>query len=112
MRMPYGSIAVMLASGLVIGAGVPVALFYMALKVGTWPYLLAATILGAMAIFWGAVMATLAFAPVLEHVENQVDEMRRQLNVYRAFVRSLLEDLDEANAILRDIRDELSKVSA
>jgi len=33
------------------GAGVPVALFYMAFKVGSWPFLLAATILGALAIF-------------------------------------------------------------
>ena len=51
MRMPYASIVVMLVSGLMIGAGVPVALFYMAFKVGSWPFLLAATILGALAIF-------------------------------------------------------------
>jgi len=51
VRMPYASIVVMLVSGLMIGAGVPVALFYMAFKVGSWPFLLAATILGALAIF-------------------------------------------------------------
>jgi len=51
VRMPYASIVVMLVSGLMIGAGVPVALFYMVFKVGSWPFLLAATILGALAIF-------------------------------------------------------------
>ena len=35
MRMPYASIVVMLVSGLMIGAGVPVALFYMVFKVGS-----------------------------------------------------------------------------
>lgn len=60
IRLPYGSITAMAISGLVIGAGVPVALFYMAFKIGTWPFLVAATILGAIAIFWGAIMVIVA----------------------------------------------------
>ncbi|MCG2881210.1 MAG: hypothetical protein L7H00_05235 [Vulcanisaeta sp.] len=110
MRLPYSSIAAMLISGLVIGAGVPIALFYMAFKVGTWPFLLAAAILGALAIFWGAVMAIVAFAPVLDSVDEQVNALNRQLNTYRAFIRALLEELDDVNAILKDIRDELRRV--
>ena len=101
----------MAISGLVIGAGVPVALFYMAFKIGTWPFLVAATILGAIAIFWGAVMAIVAFVPVMENVEDQVNELRRQLNMHKAMMRGLLEELDEVNSILKDVRDELKKVS-
>ena len=111
MKLPYSSIAVMLISGLVVGAGVPIALFYMAFKIGSWSFLLAATILGALAIFWGAVMAIVAFVPVLDSVDEQVNALNRQLNTYRAFIRALLEELDDVNAILKDIRDELKKVS-
>lgn len=111
MRMPYGSIAAMLLSGIVIGAGVPVVVFYLAFRIGTWPFLVAATILGAIAIFWGAVMAIVAFVPIIEGVNGQVNTLMDQLNTYRAFIRSLLEELDEVNSILRDIRDELRKVS-
>lgn len=111
MRLPYGSMVVMIISGLIIGAGVPVAIFYMAFKVGSWPFLVAAVILGALAIFWGAVVEIIAFVPMLEHIDSQVDEMKRQLDIYRAFARGLLEELDDVNAILRDIRDELRKVS-
>ncbi len=111
MRMPYASIVVMLISGLVIGAGVPVALFYMAFKVGSWPFLLAATILGALAIFWGAIIAIVAFVPILDSIDNQVKVINDQLNTYRAFIRSLLEELDDVNAVLREIRDDLKKVS-
>ena len=110
MRLPYSSIAAMLISSLVIGAGVPIALFYMAFKVGTWPFLLAAAILGALAIFWGAVMAIVAFVPVLDSVDEQVNALNKQLNTYKAFIRALLEELDDVNAILKDIRDELRRV--
>lgn len=111
MRMPYASIVVMLVSGLMIGAGVPVALFYMAFKVGSWPFLLAATILGALAIFWGAVIAIVAFVPIMDSIDEQVKVMSDQLNTYRAFIRSILEELDDVNAMLTDIRNELKKVS-
>ncbi|MFP3299313.1 MAG: hypothetical protein RXO22_09590 [Thermocladium sp.] len=111
MRMPYASIVVMLVSGLMIGAGVPVALFYMAFKVGSWPFLLAATILGALAIFWGAVIAIVAFVPIMDSIDEQVKVMSDQLNTYRAFIRSILEELDDVNAVLTDIRNELKKVS-
>jgi len=40
-----------------------------------------------------------------------VNALNRQLNTYRAFIRALLEELDDVNAILKDIRDELKKVS-
>ncbi len=110
--LPYGSIAAMAVSGLVIGAGVPVALFYMAFKIGTWPFLVAATILGAVAIFWGAIMAIVAFVPVIDNVEEQVDELRRQPNMHRAIMRGLLEELDEINSTLKDVGDELKKVFA
>jgi len=111
VRMPYASIVVMLVSGLMIGAGVPVALFYMAFKVGSWPFLLAATILGALAIFWGAVIAIVAFVPIMDSIDEQVKVMSDQLNTYRAFIRSILEELDDVNAMLTDIRNELKKVS-
>jgi len=111
VRMPYASIVVMLVSGLMIGAGVPVALFYMAFKVGSWPFLLAATILGALAIFWGAVIAIVAFVPIMDKIDEQVKVMSDQLNTYRAFIRSILEELDDVNAVLTDIRNELKKVS-
>jgi len=111
VRMPYASIVVMLVSGLMIGAGVPVALFYMAFKVGSWPFLLAATILGALAIFWGAIIAIVAFVPIMDSIDEQVKVINNQLNTYRAFIRSLLEELDDVNAVLKDIRDELKKVS-
>ncbi|WP_054853909.1 hypothetical protein [Vulcanisaeta distributa] len=109
--MPYASISVMLLAGLVMGAGVPIAVFYMAFKVGTWPFLVAATIISVFAIFWGgAVLAILSFVPILDNVDEQLRAMNNQLNVYRAFIRSLLEELDYVNAILRDIRDELRRV--
>ena len=111
MRMPYASIVVMLVSGLMIGVPVPVALFYMAFKVGSWPFLLAATILGALAIFWGAIIAIVAFVPIMDSIDEQVKVINNQLNTYRAFIRSLLEELDDVNAVLKDIRDELKKVS-
>ncbi len=111
LRMPYASISVMLLAGLVMGAGVPIAVFYMAFKVGTWPFLVAATIISVFAIFWGgAVLAILSFVPILDNVDEQLRAMNNQLNVYRAFIRSLLEELDYVNAILRDIRDELRRV--
>ncbi|MGC8607723.1 MAG: hypothetical protein ACP5GZ_06155 [Vulcanisaeta sp.] len=87
------------------------AIFYMAFKAGSWPFLVVAAILGALAIFWGAVMAIVAFVPVLDSVDEQARAMADQLNTYRAFIRSLLEELDEVNGILREIRDELKKVS-
>ncbi len=83
----------MAISGLVIGAGVPVALFYMAFKIGTWPFLVAATILGAIAIFWGAIMVIVAFVPVMENVDEQASELRTQLNIHKAMMRSYLRNL-------------------
>ncbi|ADY02109.1 hypothetical protein VMUT_1908 [Vulcanisaeta moutnovskia 768-28] len=108
--MPYVSISVTLLAGLIIGAGVPIAVFYMAFKVGTWPFLVAATIISVFAIFWGTVLAILSFVPILDNVDEQLRVMNNQLNVYRAFIRSLLEELDEVNTVLRDIRDELRRV--
>lgn len=110
LRMPYVSISVTLLAGLIIGAGVPIAVFYMAFKVGTWPFLVAATIISVFAIFWGTVLAILSFVPILDNVDEQLRVMNNQLNVYRAFIRSLLEELDEVNTVLRDIRDELRRV--
>ena len=109
--MPYASIAVMMLAGIIMGAGVPIAVFYMAFKASTWPFLVAAAIISALAIFWGAVLAIVAFVPILDNVDEQLRAMNDQLSAYRAFMRSLLEELDEVNAILRDIRDELRKVS-
>ncbi len=94
-----------------MGTGVPIAVFYMAFKVGTWPFLVAATVISVFAIFWGAVLAILSFVPILDNVDGQLRAMNNQLNVYKAFIRSLLEELDEVNTVLRDIRDELRRVS-
>ncbi|ACB40033.1 hypothetical protein [Pyrobaculum neutrophilum] len=100
----------MLASSLIIGAGVPVALFYIAYKTASWVFLAAAALLGALAIFWGAVMALAAFVPILDYVDALAEERGSRLNAYRALARSLLEELDEVNAVLKEIRDELKRL--
>ncbi|WP_231818737.1 hypothetical protein [Thermoproteus tenax] len=102
---------VMLASALMIGAVVPVSLFYIAFRTGSWIFLIVAGVLGALAIFWGAIMALVAFVPILDYMDAQAKERRVRIDVYRALARSLLEELDEVNAVLREIRDELKKVS-
>ena len=108
--MPYASIAVMVLAGIIMGAGVPITVFYMAFRAGTWPFLVAAAVVSAFAIFWGAVLAIIAFVPILDNVDGQLRAMSDQLSAYRAFMRSLLEEFDEVNAVLRDIRDELRRV--
>ncbi|MFP3307519.1 MAG: hypothetical protein RXN93_09345, partial [Thermocladium sp.] len=58
-----------------------------------------------------AVIAIVAFVPIMDSIDEQVKVMSDQLNTYRAFIRSILEELDDVNAVLTDIRNELKKVS-
>ena len=51
------------------------------------------------------------FVPIMDSIDEQVKVMSDQLNTYRAFIRSILEELDDVNAVLTDIRNELKKVS-
>ena len=53
----------------------------------------------------------MAFVPIMDKIDEQVKVMSDQLNTYRAFIRSILEELDDVNAVLTDIRNELKKVS-
>ncbi|ABP50033.1 MULTISPECIES: hypothetical protein [Pyrobaculum] len=108
--MPTWYVVLMILTGLLIGAGVPVALFYMALNAGSWVYLLAATIISVFAVVGGGILAIVGFVPVLQYMDEAAEEAERQLAAHRAFLRSLLEELDEASAVLRDIRDELRRV--
>lgn len=111
MKASTWLVALMVLTGLIIGAGVPIALFYMALSAGDWGHLIAATIISVFAVAGGSILAIVGFVPVLEHFDEATEVAERQLAAHRAFLRSLLEELDEVNGILKDIRDELRKVS-
>lgn len=111
MKIATAAVVLMILTGLIIGAGVPVALFYMALKAGASGLLIGVvTLISIVAVGAGAKLARDGFEPVFKYVDQSAEATRRQLDAHRAFMRSLLEELDEVNALLKDIRDELKKV--
>jgi len=113
-KVAYVSLAFLgLLSVIFIGAGVPIASIYYTVNYGL--NFVAAIFISFFAILCAGILGFFIFVFVFEERGSDLlsEEMspkdRDKLNLLRAHLRATLEELDEINVILKDIRDVLKE---